>query len=61
MGLMFNNNLPLSTTSTKLVIKYKDGLLRNATNRSVYEVDLYEPSEPMAQIAANKFKVFVLG
>ena len=57
---LFNNNLPLSTTSTKLVIKYKDGLLRNATNRSVYEVDLYEPSEPMAQIAANKFKVSCL-
>ncbi|MEJ6686018.1 MAG: T9SS type A sorting domain-containing protein [Crocinitomicaceae bacterium] len=57
---LFNNNLPLSSTSTKLVIKYKDGLLRNATNRSVYEVELYEESQPMAQIAADKFKVSCL-
>lgn len=57
---LFNNNLPLSTTSTKLVIKYKEGLLRNATNRSVYEVEMYENSEPMAQIAADKFKISCL-
>ena len=57
---LFNNSLPLSSTSTKLVIKYKDRLLRNATNRSVYEVELYEDSEPMAQIAADKFKVSCL-
>ena len=57
---LFNNNLPLSSTSTKLVVKYKDGLLRNATNRSVYEVELYENSVPMAQIAADKFKVSCL-
>ena len=57
---LFNNNLPLSTNSTKLVIKYKDELLRNATNRSVYEVELYENSEPMAQIAANTFSVSCL-
>ena len=54
---LFNNNLPLSTASTKLVIKYKDKKLRNATNRSVYEVELYETSEPIAQIAADRFKV----
>jgi PKD repeat protein len=58
--VLFNNNLPLSTNSTKLVIKYKDQLLRNATNRSVYEVELYENSEPMAQIAANTFSVSCL-
>ncbi len=57
---LFNNNLPLSSTSTKLVIKYKDRLLRNGTNRSVYEVELYENSAPMAQIAADKFKVSCL-
>ena len=57
---LFNNNLPLSSMSTKLVIKYKDRLLRNATNRSVYEVELYEDSEPIAQIAADKFKVSCL-
>lgn len=52
---LFNNNLPLSTTSTKLALKYKDKLLRNATNRSVYEVEMYEFSTPQAQIAADKF------
>lgn len=54
---LFNNNLPLSTASTKLVIKYKDKKLRNASNRSVYEVELYETSEPIAQIAADRFEV----
>lgn len=54
---LFNNNLPLTTTSTKLVIKYKDKKLRNASNRSVYEVELYETSEPIAQIAADRFEV----
>ena len=54
---LFNNNLPLSTVSTKLIPKYKDKLLRNATNRSVYEVELYEMSQPIAQIAVDKFKV----
>lgn len=54
---LFNANLPLSTPSTKLVPKYKTEKLINATSRSVYEVEFYEPSEPMAQIAANRFKV----
>ena len=54
---LFNTNLPLSTFSTKLVIKYKDKLLRNATNRSVYEVEMYEFSQPIAQISADKFMV----
>lgn len=55
--ILFNNNLPFSTASTKLVPKYKDRLLRNASNRSVYEVEMYETSEPIAQIAADRFKV----
>lgn len=54
---LFNNNLPLSTASTKLELKYKDKKVRNASNRSVYEVELYEPSEPIAQIAADRFRV----
>jgi len=54
---LFNNNLPLSTASTKLVLKYQDKLLRNASNRSVYEVEMYETSAPIAQIAADRFKV----
>lgn len=54
---LFNNNLPFSTASTKLVLKYQDKLLRNASNRSVYEVEMYETSVPIAQIAADRFKV----
>lgn len=54
---LFNNNLPLSTNSTRLVPKYKDKKLRNATNRSVYEVEMYETSVPIAQIAADRFEV----
>ncbi len=53
---LFNVNLPLSTPSTKLVPKYKTGKLINATSRSVYEVDFYETSTPIAQIAADRFQ-----
>lgn len=52
---LFNNNLPVTTASTRLVPHYGSGKLRNGTNRSVYEVDLYEIGQPQAQIAADKF------
>ena len=54
---LFNNNLPLSTPSTKLVPYYKAGVIRNATSRSVYECEFYETAVPQAQIAADKYKV----
>ncbi|MFA7272537.1 MAG: T9SS type A sorting domain-containing protein [Crocinitomicaceae bacterium] len=54
---LFNNALPLSTPSTKLVAKYNTQQLLNATSRSVYTVDFYEPSLPIAQISADKFKL----
>lgn len=54
---LFNNDLPLTTFSTRLVPMYKNKKLLNATNRSVYEVDFYEPSQPIAQIAADRFTV----
>ncbi|HHS95942.1 MAG TPA: PKD domain-containing protein, partial [Phaeodactylibacter sp.] len=57
---LFNNNLPASTTSTRLVANYGDGKLYNGTNRSVYKVDFYEDSEPIAQIAAEKFEASCL-
>lgn len=53
---LFNVSLPLSTASTKLVTKYKTQRLINATNRSIHEVEFYEPSAPIAQIAVDKFK-----
>ena len=55
--VLFNNNLPLSTYSTQLVPYYKEGKLKNGTNRSVWEVDFYETSSPSAQIAADKLTI----
>ena len=54
--VLFNNNLPLSTPSTKIIPYYKDGKLRNATSRSVYECDFYGTAPPQAQISADKYK-----
>ncbi|MCB9235407.1 MAG: T9SS type A sorting domain-containing protein [Bacteroidia bacterium] len=51
---LFNNNLPVSTSSVNLVPYYWGGKLRNGTNRSVYEVDFYETAAPTAQIAADR-------
>ncbi len=52
---LFNNNLPASTYSTDLIPFYKEGKIRNGTNRSVYEAEFYEPSQPLAQISVNRF------
>ena len=54
---IYNHNLPARTFSTQLVPYYREGLLINATNRSVYEIDLFENSPPSAQIAADKLEV----
>ena len=54
---LFNNNLPLSTPSTKLVTYYKNGMIRNATSRSVYECEFYETAPPQAQISSDKNRV----
>lgn len=53
--VLYNSNLPISTHSVRLVPNYGIGKLRNGTNRSVYQVDFYEPSMPSAQIAAEQF------
>ena len=55
--ILFNNGLPLSTYSTQLVPYYKDGKLKNGTNRSVWEVDFYETANPSAQIAADRLTI----
>ena len=55
--VLFNNNLPASTYSTQLVPYYKEGKLKNGTNRSVWEVDFYEMANPSAQIAADKLTI----
>ena len=55
--ILFNNNLPVSTYSTQLIPYYKEGKLKNGTNRSVWEVDFYEMANPSAQIAADKLTI----
>lgn len=53
---LFNNNLPSITSSTQLVIDYKNRKIVNGTNRSVYVCDLYEPNTPpVACIAVDQF------
>ena len=52
--MSYNNGLPLSTFSTQLMFDYKTNKLKNGTNRSVWEVDLYDTFPPSAQISADK-------
>ncbi len=50
---LFNTDLPVLTFSTQLVPYYKEGKIRNGTNRSVFECEFYEASTPVAQIASS--------
>lgn len=59
--VLFNNNLPASTYSTKLIPNYEIGKLYNGSNRGVYRVDFYEASNPVAQIAADKTTLYCTG
>jgi PKD repeat protein len=53
---LFNNNLPAITSSTQLVIDYKNRKIVNGTNRSAYSCDLYETNTtPVACIAVDQF------
>jgi len=52
--VIYDNNLPKRTFSTQLVPYYREGLLINGTNRSAWEIDLYENTSPSAQIAADR-------
>ena len=52
--MLCNSDLPASTFSTKLVINYRTSKIRNATNRSVYELPLVEPSNPVAVMTVDK-------
>ncbi|MEC7646254.1 MAG: T9SS type A sorting domain-containing protein [Bacteroidota bacterium] len=54
---IYDLNLPKSTYSTQLIPYYRKGLLQNGTNRSAYEIDLYENTPPSAQIAADKLEI----
>jgi photosystem II stability/assembly factor-like uncharacterized protein len=54
---IYDSNLPKSTFSVQLVPYYRYGLIRNGTNRSIYEIDLYENTPPSAQIAADRLEI----
>lgn len=51
---LFVDDLPMRTHSVKVVPYYRKGKIRNATNRSVWESDFYENSEPLAQMSVDR-------
>ena len=55
--ISYSNGLPLSTFSTQLMFDYNTNKLKNGTNRSVWEVDLYDTFPPSAQISADKLTI----
>lgn len=57
---LFNNGLPVQTASTQLVPYYRKSMIRNGTNRSVYEAPLYEKSAVKAQISADRMKSYCI-
>ena len=54
---LYNTSLPASTTSNTLTIDYRDRKILNATNRSVWKCDLYEPPQTIATISASNTDV----
>ena len=54
---LYNTSLPASTLSNTLVIDYRDRKILNATNRSVWECDLYEPPQTVASMSASQTEV----
>jgi PKD repeat protein/photosystem II stability/assembly factor-like uncharacterized protein len=55
---LFNNSLPASTFSNTLVIDYRNRKILNATNRSVWQCDLYEPPATVAAISASNTQIY---
>jgi hypothetical protein len=53
--VQFDAGLPAATYSTRLFPWYKEGKIRNATSRSVWESPLYEIGQPHAQPMVDKF------
>jgi PKD repeat protein len=51
--VLFNNNLPASTACAFLEPFYGEGKIRTATQRGVYQCDLYEDAPPVAMAAAD--------
>ncbi|MFN5370978.1 MAG: LamG-like jellyroll fold domain-containing protein [Bacteroidia bacterium] len=51
---LYSEGLPAATSCMKLVPWYKGGKIRNASDRSVWQADLYELTEPVAHFTADK-------
>ncbi len=58
---LYNTGLPVSTSSTRIEMYYRKGLVRTGTNRSVWEIDFYEPSTPVAYPSVNENKTACAG
>jgi PKD repeat protein len=55
---VYNTALPASTSSNTLLIDYRKRKIRNATNRSVWQCDLYEPPQTVASISADNTQIY---
>ncbi len=55
---LFNNDLPFNTLSVKLIPYYREGKIRNGTNRSAYECEFYGNSAPSALISVDDLDPF---
>ena len=53
--VQYDAGLPAATNCTRIFPWYKEGKIRNATNRSVWESPLYEIGQPDAQPMVDKF------
>ncbi len=56
--VLYDNGLPQSTASLAVLPWYKEGKMRNASNRSVYETQMYELGTPQAQPMADRLKSY---
>ncbi|MBL8000495.1 MAG: PKD domain-containing protein [Flavobacteriales bacterium] len=57
---LWNAGLPAKTFSTRLLINYREGKVRNGTDRSVWESALETPAPPLANFSADKRTVTCL-
>ena len=57
---LWNAGLPSTIFSTKLLINYRDGKVRNGTNRSVWESAVEAPAPPVANFSADRQTVTCL-
>ncbi|MDX1477592.1 MAG: LamG-like jellyroll fold domain-containing protein [Saprospiraceae bacterium] len=57
---LYSAGLPARANAVRLLPYYRKETLRNATNRSVWERDFYEPSSPIAQPAALTDRYYCL-